>query len=189
MVSITTVAAVGGGLGEGDLLFGVAGEANAITAVTALDGLPVDHVAIYHEIGGLPFVIEAYPGHGVWLAPLDTMLARGSVVAARVAGVDVNSSIRCAMRRVGQPYDELFDAEGEATYCSELVQQCYVDSAGRLVFEPIPMTFRDNDGQIPQQWIDLYAKRGRPVPEGAPGSNPAALLRHPRVSSIIKVKP
>ncbi len=189
MVSITTVAAVGGGLSEGDLLFGVADEANAITAVTALEGLPVDHVAIYHEIGGLPFVLEAYPGHGVWLAPLDTMLSRGATVQARVDGADVAASVSRAMRRVGQPYDYLFDAEGETTYCSELVQQCFVDSTSRLIFEPIPMTFRDRDGQIPQQWIDLYAKHGRKVPEGAPGSNPAALLRHPHVSSIIRVQP
>lgn len=184
MLALAVPLAATGQLRDGDLLFGIAAHGNAITAVTALDGLPIDHVAVYHPIGGVPFVLEAYPGHGVWLAPLDTLTARGPVIAGRVGGVDVEASLARALRCVGQPYDELFDARDEATYCSELVQQCYVDSAGVLIFEPIGMTFRDSSGRVPQHWIDHYAAHGLAVPEGAPGSNPAALARHRRVSLL-----
>ena len=92
-------------LREGDLLFVVNRSGNAITQVTSgLDSLPIDHVAVFHRIGGedgLPYVIEAVPRRGVTLTPLDSVAGGGedgSVIACRVANLDAAASVRAALR-------------------------------------------------------------------------------------------
>ena len=172
---------------EGDLLFVVPAESNAITAVTqGNDTLAIDHVAILHFIGGnnaLPYVIEAI-GSGVCLTPIDTFLIRHShdrIVQAKVQDLDVPVSIGHALSLVGLPYDWLYQSGDSAIYCSELVQLCFVRNDGQHIFSTIPMTFRDRDGTIPQHWIDLYTQHSRSVPEGEPGTNPQQIFHHPAV--------
>ena len=71
-----------------------------------------------------------------------------------------------------------------AIYCSELVQMCYVDTAGRPIFGTIPMSFHDRSGRILDYWTEFYRQRGMAVPEGQPGTNPGQLSRHSRVTTI-----
>ena len=43
------------------------------------------------------------------------------------------------------------------------------------------MTFRNAVGIIPDFWVRHYRDIGQDVPEGEPGSNPAALLANPLI--------
>lgn len=168
-----------GSLCEGDLLFCAQEKGNNITDVTqGVGGMKIDHVAIFHRQGGRTFALEAIHS-GVGLTPTDSFMARREVVlAARLRDtLGVARSVDRALRFIGRPYDFNFMPDDSAFYCSELVQKCYRDSRGELVFKPIPMSFHDQSGRITPYWDDYYARQGLQVPEGEPGSNPGDLSR------------
>lgn len=168
-----------GSLCEGDLLFCAQEKGNNITDVTqGVGGMKIDHVAIFHRQGGRTFALEAIHS-GVGLTPTDSFMARREVVlAARLKDtLGVARSVERALRFIGRPYDFNFMPDDSAFYCSELVQKCYRDSLGELVFKPIPMSFHDQSGRITPYWHDYYARQGLQVPEGEPGSNPGDLSR------------
>lgn len=168
-----------GSLCEGDLLFCAQEKGNNITDVTqGVGGMKIDHVAIFHRQSGRTFALEAIHS-GVGLTPTDSFMARREVVlAARLKDtLGVARSVKRALRFVGRPYDFNFMPDDSAFYCSELVQKCYRDSRGELVFKPIPMSFHDKSGRITPYWHDYYARQGLQVPEGEPGSNPGDLSR------------
>ena len=190
---LTTLAALpitGQQLREGDLLFCCSDTANAITSVTTgLQDMPIDHVAIVHFIGGeqlgLPYVIEAVKP-AVCLTPLDTFLCEnGRVLQGRVnADCDIAASIKRCLMLVGKPYDNLYLPGDSAVYCSELVQMCFIDPSGKLVFDLVPMSFHDATGQVTDYWQEFYRARGMKVPEGEPGSNPGELSRREQVTIL-----
>ena len=97
---------------------------------------------------------------------------------------DVEASVAKAKSYIGRPYDFYFEPNDSAIYCSELVQISYQDKKGHLLFEPIPMSFHDNSGEITKYWKEYYRKAGKKVPEGTPGSNPGNLSRNPKVKII-----
>ena len=168
-----------GSLCEGDLLFCAQEKGNNITDVTqGVGGMKIDHVAIFHRQGGRTFALEAIHS-GVGLTPIDSFMARReAVLAARLRDtLGVARSVERALRFIGRPYDFNFMPDDSAFYCSELVQKCYRDSRGELVFKPIPMSFHDKSGRITPYWHDYYARQGLQVPEGEPGSNPGDLSR------------
>ncbi len=178
-------------LHEGDLLFASSETPNAITRVTSgVEGLPIDHVAVVHRIGGDEgplYVIEAIKPM-VCLTPIDTFLCRnGQVMVGRVnTPWDAARSVRRCLLMVGKPYDDLFLPGDSALYCSELVQRSYVSPAGEPVFNMIPMSFHDESGIVIDYWIEFYRSRGMSVPEGAPGTNPGELSKCPQVTIIGK---
>lgn len=168
-----------GSLCEGDLLFCAQVKGNNITDVTqGVGGMKIDHVAIFHRQGGRTFALEAIHS-GVGLTPIDSFMARReAVLAARLRDtIGVARSVERALGFIGRPYDFNFMPDDSAFYCSELVQKCYRDSRGELVFKPIPMSFHDQSGRITPYWHDYYARQGLQVPEGEPGSNPGDLSR------------
>lgn len=180
----------------GDLLFVVTSGDNAIVEVTkGIDGLRVEHVAAYIPAKGLhaqACVIEATPELGVASSDLPSFVGINSgaecearILVMRVVGewnreglLEVFSSLR------GRPYDYLFDSSDDALYCSELIQKGYFDSKGDPIFERIPMEFRNEEGDIPQYWIALFAENGLEVPEGALGTNPGQISRSTRLEVI-----
>ena len=173
---------------EADLLFTAPREHNHITEVTSRDSVLIDHVAIFHRIGGLnglPCVIEATPRSGVCITPLDSFLLRHKqdrILHARLScPFNVGPTISKALTYVGRPYDHYFGATDSAIYCSELVLLSYSDASGSPIFSHIPMTFRNAVGIIPDFWVRHYRDIGQDVPEGEPGSNPAALLANPLI--------
>ncbi|MBQ9556337.1 MAG: hypothetical protein IJV05_08940 [Muribaculaceae bacterium] len=178
-------------LQEGDLLFACSESPNAITRVTSgVEGLPIDHVAIVHRIGGDDgplYVIEAIKP-SVCLTPIDTFLCRnGQVIVGRLnTDWDMPRSVRRCLLMVGKPYDDLYLPGDSALYCSELVQMNYVSLAGEPVFNTIPMSFHDESGDVIDYWIEFYRQRCMSVPEGEPGSNPGELSRRPQVTIIGK---
>ena len=182
----------GDALQEGDLLFCCSEEPNAITAVTSgVEQLPIDHVAIFHRIGGehgLPYVIEAVKPC-VRLTPFMTFASSNPmVIIGRVnTDVDIRASIRRCLNMVGKPYDDLYLPGDSAVYCSELVQMNYVTSRGELVFNAIPMSFHDDSGQVTDYWNAFYKQRGMKVPEGEPGTNPGELSRRHQVTIIGRI--
>ena len=93
------------------------------------------------------------------------------------------------MTFLGCPYDYYYEPGDSAIYCSELVLKSYVGHSGNFIFSPIPMTFRDSSGAVPEYWTRHYAKRGLKVPEGEPGSNPGDLSRRPCVSLLGRLDP
>ena len=167
-------------LHRGDLLFHLPAASNHITAVTQGTA---DHVAI--ALGG-DSVLEAIPEKGVVVSRLSTVLQResGSYVRGIVRNIDTERSISNARRFIGRPYDSVFSNTTEAIYCSELVQQSFVDKSGKLVFKPIAMSFHDSTGHITKYWEDFYAKRGLAVPEGQEGSNPSDLMRKTKIKKL-----
>ena len=169
-------------LRQGDLLFHVASDGNAITDVTP--GM-IDHVAIY--LGG-DTVVEAI-GRGVVITHLDTLLRRepGYYQAGRVKGIDRRRSVVNALLYLGRPYDHLYLPNDEAIYCSELVQLAFVDRQSKPVFQPVPMSFHDSTGIVTPYWQQFYASHGLSVPEGEPGTNPAELSRRPQVLLLRKI--
>ena len=161
-----------------DLLFHVTPQSNAITDVTP--GM-IDHVAI---VLNKDSVIEAV-GRGVVITPIDSLRQQpGYYLIGRVKGVDRASSITHARTYLGRAYDYLYLPDNEAIYCSELVQFSFVDKHGNRLFEPIPMSFHDETGQITDYWRRFYKKRGMEVPEGQPGTNPGELSRRRQIRIV-----
>ena len=175
-------------LREGDLLFCCTDTANAITAVTSgVEDLPIDHVAVFHRIGGeeegVPYVIEAVKP-AVRLTPIETFLNNNPhVVVGRVnADFYIHRSVRRCLAMIGKPYDDLYLPGDSAIYCSELVQLNYRSVSN----QPIPMSFHDETGKVTDFWQDFYSQRGLTVPEGQPGTNPGELSRRPQVTILGK---
>ena len=159
----------------GDLLFHVASKDNAITDVTP--GM-IDHVAIVITRDS---VIEAV-SRGVKTTPIDSLRRQeGYYLIGKVIGADRKASIAHARRYVGRAYDALFLKDNEDIYCSELVQFSFVDTQGKPIFSPIPMSFHDATGNITDYWKNFYEKRGMNVPEGQPGTNPSELSQRENV--------
>ena len=190
LATLASLPLVGQQLREGDLLFCCSDTANAITVVTTgLQDLPIDHVAIVHYIGGeqlgLPYVIEAVKP-AVCLTPIDSFLSEnGRVLQGRLnVDYDMPASIKRCLAMVGKPYDDLYMPGDSAIYCSELVQLCFIDPSGKLIFDPVPMTFHDATGQVTDYWQEFYQARGMEVPEGEPGSNPGELSRRDQVTIL-----
>lgn len=175
-----------GDLRDGDLLFAVNEEGNAITASTSSGrDLPIDHVGIFFRDGGKSCVVEASARRGVAVTDLAAFLADNHLcVVGRVDSLLADASVSNALRYRGLPYDSLFEADDSAMYCSELVQKSFVDSLGHHVFTTIPMSFHDSTGTVLPFWTDFYRRHGRTVPEGEPGTNPGQLARSPKTKII-----
>ena len=164
-------------LHEGDLLFCVYSKGNAITDVT-------------HRANDSIFVLEAIH-KGVVLSPLDSFLVSNDslVIVARLRDTTgVASSVNRAMRYLGRPYEFLFMPDDSAMYCSELVQKTYRNGAGHALFGTLPMSFHDTTGAVTPYWKEYYARRGKNVPEGEPGSNPGQLSRSKKIRILGRFK-
>lgn len=176
LLSITVCCSSCQSLQRGDLLFHLPETDNHITAVTQGKA---DHVVIF--LGDS--VLEAVPGKGVVINTLSSVMLRdeGHYVMGRVRGADIERSIANARQLLGRPYDSIFSNSMEAIYCSELVQQSYVDKQGKQLFAPIAMSFHDSSGHITSYWQEFYDSKGLSVPEGQPGSNPADLMKKVKI--------
>lgn len=140
------------------------------------------HVAILEVQGDSTWIIDATIKHGVDRHPLDTFLADftlrdGSLPEFEVMRVDVGAAeasqfVQNAKRFLGQSYDVHFLPDNGALYCSELVYDSYVTASGEHLFSQVPMNWKDESGEIPLYWQELFGLLGEPVPQGVPGTNP-----------------
>lgn len=185
-------------LQPGDLLFNVvaqrSGTGGAIADVTqGVASEPIVHVAIVCRHAGQTYALEASGKHGVWLNPIDSFFVHSDhtpegkplVLVGRLRDQSVvTESVSRAMKYIGRPYDYLFGESEDSIYCSELVHYAYLRADGSYIFPQQPMSFHDNTGNITQFWKDVYARHGREVPEGEPGTNPGAISRSEEIEII-----
>ena len=94
------------------------------------------------------------------------------------------ASVERAKCRLGLPYDVYFLPDNGAFYCSELVQECYLDEDGNPIFRSAPMNFKNAEGEFPSYWEQLFARLGEEIPQGLPGTNPQAMSADPRLREV-----
>ena len=171
-------------LQSGDMLFvrDTSGMGSAVQQTTG----QYTHVALVERSGDTLFIIDAAPTLGVsrrHLSPLTFHLSPCDVYRLTIP-FDTAAVISRAHSFLGQPYDNAFMHDNGAIYCSELIYECFLDSAGNHLFEAIPMNWRAPDGTIPQYWLDHFKKLNTPIPEGLPGTNPTDLSHSPLLHKL-----
>ena len=167
---------------DGDLLFCIADSSDfsrsIVESTRSHSELQFDHVAIFRFLEGEPKVLEASPSQGVRLISLAEFYANSpaGLVCLRPCGkTDIPASLQRAMGHLGEEYDWHFKKDNGKMYCSELIYESYVQKDGRPLFEEVPMSFRDNSGEIPEFWVKLFEGFGEEIPKGEAGSNPNGL--------------
>ena len=159
---------------------------SAITEATGSDtGLNLIHAAIAEvDAEGRVWIIDATIKHGVDRHPLDTFLRDftlrdGSLPVFEIKRLkdDLAAAgyVENAKKRVGLPYDMMFLPDNEALYCTELVYDSYRDADGQPLFHAAPMNFKNDEGEFPLYWEQLFARLGQPIPQGIPGTNPQGM--------------
>ena len=174
-------------LHTGDLLFLNENSSDMEKAITASTG-EYTHVALAEcDSADDMWVIEAYPEKGVRRIPYE-QFQREHLIWFSTGGCDIYrltvpfdtaEVIARAKSLVGKPYDEAFQPDNDAYYCSELIEVAF----GGL-FPSKPMNWRDADGNLPEYWQKHFEKLGVPVPEGVPGTNPTDLSRSPILKKL-----
>jgi len=89
----------------------------------------------------------------------------------------IPSALDEGMALLGKPYNEAFDLESDAYYCSELIFHILRKANDdKDVFPLNEMTFKSADtGEYSNGWITHFERLGIPIPEGKPGINPGAM--------------
>lgn len=156
---------------------------DAIEQVTpGLRGAEVTHVGMVVVGADGLTVIEAI-GPAVQEIPLEQFLARTSdsdgrpkVFVERLRDpARIPAAVAWMQERLGTPYDDRFDADDRAFYCSELMQDA-LNAVGEPAFPPIAMTFRKPGSKRAfPAWARYFRQMAHPIPEGSPGSNPGHL--------------
>lgn len=184
----------------GNLIFiyDTAGMGSAIQSATAWDTLrpAYTHVAITECTDSGVFVIDATPASGVARRPLndfilsvyDTNSAYSFVGMADYYYVAVPYDTAFLIERmhslIGQPYDPYFLPNNGRLYCSELVQECFIDQKGHHLFPSKPMNFYASDGTLPAYWQHHFDSLGVSVPQDMPGTNPTDMSHSPILHSF-----
>ena len=168
-----------------DLIFQVSEATDfskAITDATAQnDDLKFDHVAMIFIENGMTNIIEASAKHGVSIKPYQTFLKElpAGFIIKRIKNINFSPTevIKHAKSHLGEPYDWSYLPDNGKMYCSELVYESFINNNGEHLFHAKPMNFRNNNGEMPQFWIDLFQKLGEQIPEGVIGTNPNDLSK------------
>ncbi len=182
---------------EGDLIFVVAQESAMSSAISEStsrgESLSFDHVAMVAvDSTGLPYVIEAAPKGGVKRTEYADFLKNAPLVGGQ-PGVVVKrlsvefsaaETVRRAEAHVGEEYDWSYTPDNGRMYCSELVYESYFSKDGGRIFTAVPMSFRNEEGNIPDFWVELFAKLGEEIPEGEPGTNPNDMSEDPALYEV-----
>ena len=189
-------------LQTGDLVFiGIPGDYSlgedsmdgAIAASTGSNELNLIHVAIVEVAKDGVYIIDATLKYGVDRHPLDTTIRQFTLKggAQPVYIVKRLKDARLAAQWVaraktfcGQPYDQAFLPDNGAEYCSELVRDSYLDAKGNYLFEQKPMNWKNEKGEIPVYWTQLFALLGMDVPQDVPGTNPQDMSRSQLLKAV-----
>lgn len=172
---------------------------SAIVCATGdTDAVNYIHVAIVERVQDSLYIIDATLKHGVSRYPMaefveDFKLRGGSLPhfdAMRLSDTTgVSASVQRAKQFVGRGYDLWFLPDNEEQYCSELVQNAYLDPNGNPLFDTAPMNFLAPDGSMPPYWQELFALLGREVPQGVMGTNPNDMSHSPRLTQCWAIDP
>lgn len=172
-----------------DLIFVPEGNSdfsNAISSATGdTDSLNFIHVGIIEITNNEINVIEADPGKGVRIIPLEVFLqncprkdGKPFAVVKRLNRDFSDDEVLTNIKgHIGEPYDWWYLPDNNKMYCSELVYEGYIDNEGHKIFKTKPMNFKGPDGTYPDFWINLFNEIGEDIPQGVPGTNPNDLAK------------
>lgn len=187
----------------GDLLFvgipmnyGDEGMAQAIADATSNgDTINYIHAAILEvDENDAIWVIDATLAHGVDRHPLDTLFSDFTLHRGGTATFEVmrlkdkrNAAVYVEQAKVflGEPYDSYFRTFNGRHYCTELIEDAYVDADGHRWFESAPMNFKNREGEFPSYWVRLFESIGEPIPQGEPGTNPQDMHASPSLEHVM----
>lgn len=187
-------------LQNGDLLFSVgSGNSNMLAAIqnstSKKEEIPFSHVGIVTVWHDTICVIEADSPEGVVRSTLEEFFAdAASLKGKKLVAVGrlkpglqyaIPSALEAATQLLGREYDYLYDESNDTYYCSELVRKVFRDSLGNNLFAPQAMSFTNKEtGETDPYWTEHFRKRGRTVPEGAPGTNPADMAQSENIDIV-----
>lgn len=176
-----------------DLIFQVAETteySKAITDATAQkDVLKFDHVGMIILEHDLPCVLEATNKGGVSIISLEDFIKKsdaGYIIKRVKAQFAAEAVIEAGKSHLGEPYDWSFRPNNGKMYCSELIYEIFIGPDGKHVFQARPMNFRNEKGEMPQFWIDLFQRLGEEIPEGVLGTNPNDLSKETILQEVYR---
>jgi len=153
------------------------------------------HTAILEvDAQGAIWVIDATIRRGVDRHPLDTLLSdftlhRGGRATFEVMRLRDNQHaatyVEQAKEFLSEDYDEYFMTFNGRHYCTELISDAYVDADGHQWFVPVPMNFKNKEGEYPSYWVRLFEKLGEPIPQGELGTNPQDMHASPDLIHVL----
>ena len=165
----------------------------AISAATGDGGLNLIHVAIIEMADDGPYIIDATLKYGTDRHPLDSTIrqftlkggAQPVYIVKRLKDNKLAKEwVEKAKSFCGQPYDMRFLPDNGAMYCSELVRESFLGAEGEYLFDEKPMNWKNEKGEIPVYWTQLFALLGMDVPQGVPGTNPQDMSKSPLLETV-----
>lgn len=165
----------------------------AISAATGDSGLNLIHVAIIEMADDGPYIIDATLKYGTDRHPLDSTIRQFTLkggeqpvyIVKRLKDNKLAKEwIEKAKSFCGQPYDMRFLPDNGAMYCSELVRESFLGAEGEYLFDEKPMNWKNEKGEIPVYWTQLFALLGMDVPQGVPGTNPQDMFKSPLLETV-----
>ena len=165
----------------------------AISAATGDGGLNLIHVAIIEMADDGPYIIDATLKYGTDRHPLDSTIRQFTLkggeqpvyIVKRLKDNKLAKEwIEKAKSFCGQPYDMRFLPDNGAMYCSELVRESFLGAEGEYLFDEKPMNWKNEKGEIPVYWTQLFALLGMDVPQGVPGTNPQDMSKSPLLETV-----
>lgn len=179
-----------------DLIFQIAETTNfskAITDATAPnDDIKFDHVGLIFTENGYAQVLEASAQKGVSIITLQEFinsLPAGYIIKRVNCNFSASKIIENAKSHIGEPYDWSYLPNNGKMYCSELIFESFTDSNNKHIFHAHPMNFRNEKGEMPQFWTDLFNKLGEAIPEGVIGTNPNDLSKESVMIEVYRYIP
>lgn len=165
----------------------------AISAATGDGELNLIHVAIIEMADDGPYIIDATLKYGTDRHPLDSTIrqftlkggAQPVYIVKRLKDNKLAKEwVEKAKSFCGQPYDMRFLPDNGAMYCSELVRESFLGAEGEYLFDEKPMNWKNEKGEIPVYWTQLFALLGMDVPQGVPGTNPQDMSQSPLLETV-----
>lgn len=89
---------------------------------------------------------------------------------------------------LGEEYDIEFLMDNGKHYCTELVYDSYIRN-GEHLFELVPISFADGQGDINPFWTRIFGSLGVTVPSGQPGTTPEQMLLSPSLHYVDVIVP
>ena len=165
----------------------------AISAATGDGGLNLIHVAIIEMADDGPYIIDATLKYGTDRHPLDSTIRQFTLkggeqpvyIVKRLKDNKLAKEwIEKAKSFCGQPYDMRFLPDNGAMDCSERVRESFLGTEGEYLFDEKPMNWKNEKGEIPVYWTQLFALLGMDVPQGVPGTNPQDMSKSPLLETV-----
>lgn len=152
-----------------------------------------NHMGMVINYEGSLQVIEAtYPA--VCITPLEDFLAKSdqTMYLGRLKQAFtklIPKAVEFSIKQVGVPYDENYLYSNGKYYCSELIYDAFkAANKGKGFFYLYPMTYKSKytEEYFPV-WVEYFEKLEQPIPQGAPGCNPAGMSLSQKITIISKI--